>query len=88
MVATELIFQQVDKITKQMQLEAQLADAKLAKAKMEMAAEKELLLKEKQQLLMVIDMSEALLEVQKVFSNWFFSSASMCVLFIIVSFDR
>ncbi|PNF22844.1 hypothetical protein B7P43_G01394 [Cryptotermes secundus] len=44
--------QQVDKITKQMQLEAQLADAKLAKAKMEMAAEKEVLLKEKQQLLM------------------------------------
>ena len=44
----------MEKITKQMQLEAQLADAKLAKAKMEMAAEKEILLKEKQQLLMVI----------------------------------
>jgi hypothetical protein len=87
MVVTEIIFQQVDKITKQMQLEAQLADAKLAKAKMEMAAEKEVLLKEKQQLLMVIDMSEALLEVQKFFNNWFVSSASMCVLFIIVS-DR
>lgn len=51
---SELLFQQVEKITKQMQLEAQLADAKLAKAKMEMAAEKEVLLKEKQQLLMVI----------------------------------
>lgn len=63
MVVTEIIFQQVDKITKQMQLEAQLADAKLAKAKMEMAAEKEVLLKEKQQLLAVIDISEALLEV-------------------------
>lgn len=48
----ELREQQVEKITKQMQLEAQLADAKLAKAKMEMAAEKEALLKEKQQLLM------------------------------------
>jgi hypothetical protein len=52
----EIIFQQVDKITKQMQLEAQLADARLTKAKMEMAAEKEVLLKEKQQLLMVTDM--------------------------------
>lgn len=49
-----LIFQQVEKITKQMQLEAQLADARLAKAKMEMAAEKEVLLQEKQRLLMVI----------------------------------
>jgi hypothetical protein len=37
-----------------MQLEAQLADARLAKAKMEMAAEKEVLLQEKQRLLMVI----------------------------------
>jgi hypothetical protein len=33
------------------------------------------LLKEKQQLLMVIDRSEALLEVQKVLSNWLVSSA-------------
>jgi hypothetical protein len=88
MVVTEIIFQQVDKITKQMQLEAQLADAKLAKAKMEMAAEKEVLLKEKQQLLMVIDMSDALLEVQKVLSNWLVSSASMCVVFIIVPSDQ
>ena len=46
-------FQQVEKVTKQMHLEAQLADAKLAKAKMEMAAEKEILLQEKQQLLVV-----------------------------------
>lgn len=45
--------QQVEKISKQMQLEAQLADAKLAKLKMEMTAEKEILLREKQQLLMV-----------------------------------
>lgn len=60
------IFQHVDKITKQMRLEAQLADARLAKAKMEMAAEKEILLQEKQRLLVVIitavDISEALLE--------------------------
>jgi hypothetical protein len=54
MVTVSLIFQQVEKITKQMQLEAQLADARLAKAKMEMAAEKEVLLQEKQRLLMVI----------------------------------
>ena len=53
-VTSMFSFQQVEKITKQMQLEAQLADAKLAKAKMEMTAEKEILLKEKQQLLMVI----------------------------------
>jgi hypothetical protein len=52
----DFVFQQVDKVTKQMLLEAQLADAKLTKAKMEMAAEKEVLLKEKQQLLMVTDM--------------------------------
>ena len=36
-----------------MQLETQLADAKMAKLKMEMTAEKEILLREKQQLLMV-----------------------------------
>lgn len=48
----ELREQQVEKISKQMQLEAQLADAKLAKAKMEMAAEREIMLREKQQLLM------------------------------------
>lgn len=48
----ELREQQVEKISKQMQLEAQLADAKLAKLKMEMTAEKEILLREKQQLLM------------------------------------
>ena len=36
-----------------MQLEMQLADAKLAKAKMEMDIEKETLQKEKQQLLIV-----------------------------------
>jgi hypothetical protein len=81
MVVTEIIFQQVDKITKQMQLEAQLADARLTKAKMEMAAEKEVLLKEKQQLLMVTDI---LLEVEEVPSTWFVSSAfhvcmCMCV---------
>lgn len=46
-------FQQVEKVTKQMQLENQLSDAKMAKAKMEMAAEKEILLQEKQQLLVV-----------------------------------
>jgi hypothetical protein len=46
-------FQQVEKVTKQIHLEAQLSDAKLAKAKMEMAAEKEILLQEKQQLLVV-----------------------------------
>lgn len=49
----DLTFQEVEKVTKQMHLEAHLADAKLAKAKMEMAAEKEILLQEKQQLLMV-----------------------------------
>nr|CAD7577358.1 unnamed protein product [Timema californicum] len=47
----ELREQQVEKISRQMQLEAQLADAKLAQAKMEMAAEKEALLREKKQLL-------------------------------------
>jgi hypothetical protein len=52
----ELREQQVEKVTKQMHLEAQLADAKLAKAKMEMAAEKEILLQEKQQLL--VDMTQ------------------------------
>ncbi|KDR22608.1 gamma-taxilin isoform X2 [Zootermopsis nevadensis] len=52
----ELREQQVEKISKQMQLEAQLADARLAKAKMEMAAEKEVLLQEKQRLL--LDLTE------------------------------
>ncbi|CAG2064265.1 unnamed protein product, partial [Timema podura] len=47
----ELREQQVEKISRQMQLEAQLADAKLAQAKMEMAADKETLLREKKQLL-------------------------------------
>ncbi|XP_067013351.2 alpha-taxilin isoform X2 [Anabrus simplex] len=50
----ELREQQVEKISKQLQLESQLADAKLSKAKMEMAAEKETLLREKQQLLMEV----------------------------------
>lgn len=45
--------QQVDRISKQMQLEQQLADAKLTKLKLEMSAERETLLKEKQQLLLV-----------------------------------
>nr|XP_018908655.1 PREDICTED: alpha-taxilin-like [Bemisia tabaci]XP_018908656.1 PREDICTED: alpha-taxilin-like [Bemisia tabaci] len=44
--------QQVEKLGKQMELEVQLCDAKLAKAKMEMTAEKEILLREKQQLLL------------------------------------
>ncbi|XP_075227182.1 uncharacterized protein LOC142327761 [Lycorma delicatula] len=48
----ELREQQVEKISKQMQLEAQLADAKLAKAQVEMAAEREIMLREKQQILM------------------------------------
>lgn len=43
--------QHVENLAKQMQLEMQLADAKLAKAKMEMDIEKETLQKEKQQLL-------------------------------------
>lgn len=47
----ELREQQVEKISKQLQLESQLADARLAKAKLEMTAEKEILLKEKHQLL-------------------------------------
>jgi len=50
----EIRQQQVERISKQMQLEQQLADAKLAKLKMEMAAEREILLREKQQLLMEI----------------------------------
>lgn len=49
--------QQVDRISKQMQLEQQLADAKLSKLKLEMAAERETLLKEKQQLLLVSHLS-------------------------------
>lgn len=53
-MTANFVFQQVEKISKQMQLEAQLADARLAKAKMEMAAEKEVLLQEKQRLLLVI----------------------------------
>lgn len=47
----ELREQQVEKISKQMQLESQLADAKLAKVKIEMVAEKELLANEKRQLM-------------------------------------
>ncbi|XP_054271947.1 alpha-taxilin [Macrosteles quadrilineatus] len=50
----EIRQQQVERISKQMQLEQQLADAKLAKLKMEMAAEREMLLREKQQLLLEI----------------------------------
>ncbi|KAK3932879.1 Alpha-taxilin [Frankliniella fusca] len=48
----ELRVQQVEKISKQMQLEAQLADAKLAKSQLEAKAEKEHLLRDKQELLM------------------------------------
>ncbi|KAJ1531929.1 hypothetical protein ONE63_000570 [Megalurothrips usitatus] len=48
----ELRVQQVEKISKQMQLEAQLADAKLAKAQLESKAEKEVLIREKHELLM------------------------------------
>uniref|UniRef100_A0A1B6EY18 Alpha-taxilin n=1 Tax=Cuerna arida TaxID=1464854 RepID=A0A1B6EY18_9HEMI len=48
----EIRQQQVERISKQMQLEQQLADAKLSKLKMEMAAEREVLLREKQQLLL------------------------------------
>lgn len=48
----ELREQQVEKISKQMQLESQLADAKLAKVKIEMVAEKEILVNEKKQLLL------------------------------------
>ncbi|KAL0275604.1 UNVERIFIED_CONTAM: hypothetical protein PYX00_003409 [Menopon gallinae] len=47
----ELREQQVEKMTKQMQLESQLADVKLAKVKIDMFAEKELLANEKEQLL-------------------------------------
>lgn len=64
----ELREQQVEKISKQMQLEAQLADAKLAKAKMEMAAEREIMLREKQQILMV---SYILLYVLKFLFNYY-----------------
>lgn len=46
--------QQVEKISKQMQLEAQLADAKLAKAQLEAKAERETLLRDKHELLMVL----------------------------------
>lgn len=48
----EIRVQQVEKISKQMQLEAQLADAKLAKAHLEAKAEKEVLLRDKQELLL------------------------------------
>lgn len=48
--------QHVENLAKQMELEMQLSDAKLAKAKMEMDIEKETLEKEKQQL--VIDLAE------------------------------
>lgn len=47
----ELREQQVEKMSKQMQLESQLAEAKLAKLKMEMVAEKELLENDKKKLL-------------------------------------
>lgn len=40
-------------MTKQMALESQLYEAKIAKLEMETAAEKEVLLREKQQLLLV-----------------------------------
>ncbi|KAK6641460.1 hypothetical protein RUM44_013172 [Polyplax serrata] len=47
----ELREQQVEKMSKQMQLESQLAEAKLTKLKIEMMSEKELLENEKKQLL-------------------------------------
>lgn len=50
----ELSEKQFDTVRQQAQLEVQLAEAKTAKLKMEMTAEKECLLKEKQQLLLVI----------------------------------
>ncbi|XP_039289310.1 LOW QUALITY PROTEIN: alpha-taxilin [Nilaparvata lugens] len=55
----ELREKEVDRIAKQMQLESQLAEAKLAKAKMEMAAERELFVREKQQLLVEITQYQA-----------------------------
>lgn len=45
--------QQMEKMTKQMALESQLYEARLAKIEMETSAEKEILLREKQQLLVV-----------------------------------
>ncbi|RZF49289.1 hypothetical protein LSTR_LSTR011813 [Laodelphax striatellus] len=55
----ELREKEVDRISKQMQLESQLAEAKLAKSRMEMAAEKELFAREKQQLLVEITQYQA-----------------------------
>ncbi|KAF6205086.1 hypothetical protein GE061_019253 [Apolygus lucorum] len=57
--------QHVEKLAKQMKLEMQLADAKLAKAKMEMAMEKETLLREKQQLLLELSQYQTQLEEMK-----------------------
>ncbi|BES93363.1 Myosin-like coiled-coil protein [Nesidiocoris tenuis] len=54
--------QHVEKLAKQMHLEIQLADAKFAKAKMEMAMEKETLLREKQQLLIELSQCQGQLE--------------------------
>lgn len=57
--------QHVENLAKQMQLEMQLADAKLAKAKMEMDIEKETLQKEKQQLLIELaDYKRKLVEMK------------------------
>ncbi|KAK7866043.1 hypothetical protein R5R35_008555 [Gryllus longicercus] len=55
----ELREQQVEKISKQLQLESKLADARLAKTKLEMTAEKEVLLREKQELLLEVTECQA-----------------------------
>lgn len=59
----ELREQQVEKISKQMQLESQLADAKMAKVKIEMVAEREILANEKKQLL--IELASAQNKIQE-----------------------
>lgn len=48
-----ILYQQMEKMGKQMELESQLYEAKVSKLEMEATAEKEILLREKQQLLMV-----------------------------------
>uniref|UniRef100_A0A1B6D608 Alpha-taxilin n=1 Tax=Clastoptera arizonana TaxID=38151 RepID=A0A1B6D608_9HEMI len=54
----ELREQQMDKIAKQMELETQLADAKMAKLQMERAADKEMFLREKHQILLELNQAQ------------------------------
>ncbi|XP_065225008.1 gamma-taxilin [Planococcus citri] len=58
----EIREQQIEKMAKQMALETQLYEAKLSKMEMEFAAEKEILLREKQQLLMTLTEYQARLQ--------------------------